>query len=225
MKISNKEAEWISINPPRSRMVIATDLALSISGELSGQIKIVRDGLYASDTRAKLKSTGQTKYVEELFDGTSIELISKSIKNTDSSHAPLEEAYHIKLKEQSLEMTDILYLDSFVFGGQKKNPFKSETRSFPVNFGGGFEEVIISKIVFPDQFEVEEMPKSKVMALAANSGKFSYSTNTSSKMVTSTSHLIINKSEFDPQEYLGLRELYTQVIAKQSEKIILKRKQ
>jgi hypothetical protein len=60
--------------------------------------------------------------------------------------------------------------------------------------------------------------------LPENSARYIFSVSQNGNLVTVTSFLSINKSIFTQLEYPNLREFYNQVVAKQAEQIILKKK-
>jgi hypothetical protein len=108
--------------------------------------------------------------------------------------------------------------------GLKTNPFKSDKREYPVNFGSPSETTYLYKLTIPAEYTVDELPKSKVMALPGNGGKYLYNVTLNGSVVNVTSVLSINKSMFTQDEYPVLREFYNQVVAKQAEQIVLKKK-
>jgi hypothetical protein len=71
---------------------------------------------------------------------------------------------------------------------------------------------------------VEEIPQAKVIALPANAGRFTYSITQAGNLINIVNSFQINKSIFSQAEYPNLREFYNQVVAKQTEQIVLKKK-
>jgi hypothetical protein len=106
----------------------------------------------------------------------------------------------------------------------KENIFKHEKREYPVDFGSPKDETYMSKIVIPDGYTIDELPKPKAMALPGNAAKYTYNVTQTGNVLNVISMLQINKSLFLQDEYPHLREFYNQVVAKQAEQIVLKRK-
>jgi hypothetical protein len=82
----------------------------------------------------------------------------------------------------------------------------------------------MSKVTIPEGYVIDELPPSKVMVLPGNAGKYTYSMVQSGNTIMLTSILNINQAIFPQNEYTGLREFYNQVVAKQAEQIVLKKK-
>ena len=115
-------------------------------------------------------------------------------------------------------------MNPFIVGQISGNPFKLETREYPVDFGAPFDEVYIIKVKLPAGYSVDEMPKPKVLLLPGNAAKYVMSSALNGDAVTVTSTLSVNKTMFTSDEYQGLREFYSQVVAKQTEQIVIKKK-
>ena len=101
---------------------------------------------------------------------------------------------------------------------------KTEKREYPVDFGSPIEETYMAKITIPDGYVIDEIPTAKVMMLPANASRYTYNVTVTNNIITMVSMLQINKSLFVQTEYPDLREFYNQVIAKQAEQIVLKKK-
>jgi len=71
---------------------------------------------------------------------------------------------------------------------------------------------------------VDELPQAKILALPANAGRFTFSVTQAGNLLNVVSNFQINKSIFSQTEYPNLREFYNQVVAKQTEQIVLKKK-
>jgi len=76
----------------------------------------------------------------------------------------------------------------------------------------------------PADYAVEEIPKSKVMMLPNNTARYLYNIGQVGNTINITSSLTIAQNMFSQLEYPNLREFYSQMIAKQAEQIVLKKK-
>lgn len=222
--IDENKAEWIPIQSTRSRLTVTTNVTISELGELIGDLKINREGIAASNCRSTIKTKGEKDYVKDLFSGKSWEVQKSSFENIDNGNGAITEAHTIAITDHIQDVGERIYFNPLVYGIQEDNPFKTEVREYPVDFGTSFEDIILSKVTIPAGYDVEELPQSKAFALPAGAGKFFYSTNKTGNIITVTCQLIINKGKFMPEEYHILREFYTQVVAKQGEQLVLKKK-
>ena len=97
-------------------------------------------------------------------------------------------------------------------------------REYPVDFKSPFEKFMVAKIIIPEGYQIDEMPKSKALMLPNNEGKYTYNINQIGNNISITSNLTMNKILFSHEEYSGLREFYNQIVAKQAEQVVLKKK-
>ncbi len=223
--ISKENSGWISITPNfKSRTITNFDLTLNESGEMTGMISITREGYDAQRMRKAFITKGQEKYVSDLAASHQWELEKSKFDNTSELNEPVMEEYSVKVAEHIQVAGDIMYLNPLIMGQTSENPFKADNRVYPVDFGSPFEQVLIGKFTIPAGYAIEEMPKSKRMLMANTTGKFAYSLTLNGDKIQFSNQLVINKPLFSQEEYPNLREFYNQVLAKQAEQIVLKKK-
>ena len=96
---------------------------------------------------------------------------------------------------------------------------------FSVDFGAPQEEMLVLTLTLPAGYELAELPKAAVVDLPNGGGRFLYSVNaTAPGTVQLTSRLNLRKSLYGAEEYASLREFYRLMLAKQSEKLVIKKK-
>jgi hypothetical protein len=136
----------------------------------------------------------------------------------------VKESHDVSIAEHISLAGDVMYVNPFITGQMDQNPFKSETRIYPVDYGSQQENVYMLQLYVPDGFVVDELPKPKILALPQNAAKYLYSATQIGNVINITSNFQVNKNTFMQLEYPGLREFYNQVVAKQAEQIVLKKK-
>ena len=78
-------------------------------------------------------------------------------------------------------------------------------------------------MAIPEGYEVEEMPKSVRFKLNDDEGMFEYLIANRDGRLQLRSHIVLNKANFDMEDYEALREFYAFIIKKQGEQIVLKK--
>lgn len=216
---------WVPLKSPvKSKTYYHADLVLSPDGELKGKVQGDRSGYYASKSRSAYLSKGEDVYVKE-FVGNHPWVIEKSefINAIDVSEA-FKEIYNMSITDHVTATSEIMYINPFIVLQEEQNPFKLETREYPVDFGSPLEKLYICKITIPEGYVVDEIPQSRLFKLPDNMAKFTYSVSHTGNAIAITSNLQINSSLFSQEQYPNLREFYNQVVAKHSEQIVLKKK-
>jgi hypothetical protein len=223
--ISKDRHGWIDLQPKaKARTVIDANFALKESGELKGMINFTRDGYDAHRMRKDYMSKGEETYVKDFLKTTSWQISKTEFKDVKDLTLSAKENHELSIQEHASVAGDMIYFNPFVTSQLENNPFKLETRQYPVDFGSAIEKVYMCKITVPENYAVDELPKSRSFVLPANAARFLFNVAQNGNTITVTSTLSINKNLFLQDEYLNLREFYSQVIAKQSEQIVLKKK-
>jgi hypothetical protein len=219
-----KTFEWINLEAmSKSKTTISSDLALLPSGELKGKITFTRNGYDAHRSRKKF-ADGQEAYVKDLIGNKSWEIDKSDFQTMEQVEVPVKEVHELIITDHATVSGDLIYINPLMGFSTKDNPFKIDTRLYPVDFGSPFEYSILTKIAIPEGYMVDEMPQNKIISLPNGQGRYLYSITILNNTINCTSMLSVNKALFVQDEYPLLREFYTQFIAKQGEQIVFKKK-
>ena len=223
--IAKEGHSWVSLQPAgRSRFVTNAEFVLS-DDELKGKIKFEHTGYRALAQRKKYLGKGEADYLKALQEEYSMEVAKSEFANIKELQDPFKESHDVVIHDQVTASGDMLYFNPLLTLRIEENPFKSETRMYPVNYGSGFENLVISKFTLPEGYAVEEMPQNKVLTLPGNAGRFTYSLTQFGNSIQVLSNLQISRSLFvQGEDYLKLREFYNQVVVKHAEQVVLKKK-
>lgn len=223
--IAEEGFQWINLQPmTKTRTAYTVDLSLADEGDFKGKLKVDRSGYSSVDARRSYLGKGENGYVKDFVGSRPWELLKSEFSNVNEVQQPFKEIHEIAINEHATTGGGTLFFNPFVLARKQENPFKNEKRNYPVDFGHPFEEMYMAKIVIPDGYAVDELPKIKVLTLPENAAKYSYNIAQVGNSINVTSSLIINRGLFTQEEYPNLREFYSQIVAKQAEEIVLKKK-
>jgi transglutaminase-like putative cysteine protease len=223
--VSKDGFEWVKLQSSgKSRRIVNADLILENEGELKGKLLIERTGYYAHGSRKNYFSKGEADYQKDFLGSRSWELSKSEYQNANEIQQSFKEAHELTISDHITSTGEMIYLSPFVMDQEEENPFKLEERQYPVDFGSPFDRMYVIKITIPDNYNVEELPKSKAIALPNSAAKYFYNVSQVGNIINITSNLAVNRSLFVQDEYANLREFYNQIVAKQAEQIVLKKK-
>jgi hypothetical protein len=223
--VSKGGYKWIPLqSSTKSRVVVNGDLEITKEMELAGKLQIDRGGYDGLAGRKRYFSRDEKEYVKNFVGSRSWEISKTEITNAKEIQQPLKEIYELVMNEQMTSAGDQIYLNPLFLYRIEENPFKLENREYPVDFGSPFERVYMCRIKIPDGYQVDELPKPKMLALPENAGRYTYSVTQAGNILNVVSNFQINRSIFSQIEYPNLREFYNQVVAKQDEQVVLKKK-
>ncbi len=202
-------------------------LKVNENQSLEGSLISKRIDYSAYDFRNKYhKFNSIDEYLEDFKkDKTGLQITDFKFNNVDSIYLPVREDYNIVITNQSNLASDELYIYPMFYHQIKENPFKTDARQYPVDFGYNIEKVITTILEIPADYTVTELPASISIKLPDNAASLTYAVAQSENTISVRSVFSINKKVFLPgEEYKNLREFYNKVMKKQSEPIVLKKK-
>jgi len=171
------------------------------------------------------EATGEDKYFEEMEkDNNGLKILAFDVKNKEDIYAPLKYELEISIEDKVELMGVMINFNPLFIENMDENPFKLEERKFPVDFTYPLTEKYIMSIKIPDNYEVVSLPTGIKISLPDNNGSLVYNVAQEGNIIQATSMFNINKAVFLPPEYQGLKTLFNERIAKESEQVILKKK-
>lgn len=225
--VGKEQYGWVSLEPKRhDKKSLEAAVTLSETGEMQGELVFVMSDYAAFKFREKTLHAGgaeEEAYVNEVLKGPgNIRLLEK--QNIQDPEKPVIEKYKWESSQYVTATADRLYFNPHIFLREEQNPFKIPERLYPVDFNFLEEKMVITKIQIPEGFVVEELPESAAFALPGKDVKFVCNFSHVGNELTIMNMLQVNKSLFQPVEYLALKELYDILIEKQSENVVLRRR-
>ncbi len=223
--VSKKDFGWVKVETKtKEKITTNADLKLDESGELSGSLNFTRDGYAAHKMRKEYLSKGQETFVKDFLGSKSWDLKKSEFQNVEDLSVSPKQIHDISIADHITAAGDIMYLNPFLINEFQSNPFMLDVREYPVDFGKNLERVYMLKIQIPEKYTVDELPKSKVISLTGNAARYSYSSSQTGNIINVICVFQINKSLFVQDEYPNLKEFYNQIVAKQNEQIVIRKK-
>ncbi len=225
-RVIYKVTEEVNINTDqKSKEAYYLDLTI-IDGEFAGICTEILKSYAALDFRNDYKnSTNEETFlanIEEINEGL---IISEySIENLDVIYKPLKVSYKMNITNNSNTLGDKIYFNPMFYFGINSNPFKNEERKYPVDFAYSFQKKYILTFTIPEGYTVESLPESVNIFLPDKVATFKYIIVNEGNIIQLSSNISINKNIFTHLEYPYLKELYSQIVAKHNEMIVLKKK-
>src|SRR5690606_26559674 len=118
---------------------------------------------------------------------------------------------------------NLVYFSPLLYERTKENPFKHDTRNFPVDFGFPTKEYFKIMLKFPDSYVVDKLPKSILYKLPEDRAIFKISYLSEGKALLVTSVIDLKKGVYTAEEYFELKELFKIIVERQAEQIVFKK--
>lgn len=116
-----------------------------------------------------------------------------------------------------------IYYQLAVPGSFQKNPFKTETRHFPVDFGHRFSRQLVYNIKLPDGYTIEDSPESVLLRTPDGQAVFTFQAGLAGNNLNIQISLAIKNNLILVDQYPHLRELYNKMILHCEQPLVLLR--
>ncbi|WP_433833964.1 DUF3857 domain-containing protein [Flavobacterium anhuiense] len=221
----NGTSESIDLAPKKfAADNIAIDYTIEAGGKINGKVRRQYTEHKAMDCRNSFEDIKEDAYLDDLENKYGkIEISDYSRSNEKDVLLPAIENFSFSSDNWSEVIGDRIYIKPMLFFANSKNPFKQETREYPVDFGFPFVEKYNISIHIPDGFTLETVPLAGVLVMEEGLGVFRYNIAVNDNMLQLLVSHQINSPIVPREQYGILKDYYKEMITKQSEKIILKR--
>jgi len=219
-----KETFRAIINPKEKYAKrIYYNLSLDENFALSGNLSYSNKDYAAYDFRRSYASyLSDQDYVENLMDNVDgLTITDYSIENVKELDKAVSQKYEVEIEDVVSVIDNQLYLNMFLFEKIGENPFKSEERSYPVDFAYARATSGVVRLTLPDGYTIAELPKPVSISLPENSAKFTMIYQMTGNILTLNYKLLINRAVFPENAYPYIKEFYAQVISNESKPVIL----
>ncbi len=142
-------------------------------------------------------------------------------KNLKDIHQPVQiEAKYGE--EEAPDLGNIVYIKPVLWSRYLENPFKSPKRFYPIDVNFPREDTYLLNITLPKGYKVESVPKNVNSATADGSIRFLYQTKVFGNQLQVMGKVQFLKATIHHRHYGAVRELYSQIVEKYQEMIVLK---
>ena len=118
---------------------------------------------------------------------------------------------------------EFIYINPLIFPFIKDNPFKAETRKLPIEFPYPYEHAIITTLMIPDGYVVEEMPTSEIINLGDQKISYTFQVQKTENMIQVSQRIIVKKTLYSAMEYEDVRNFWALIASKNNAQLVLKR--
>lgn len=195
---------------------------LSSEGKLNGKLRKVYNEYNAYQFRNTNIAISEDSYLEKLENRNhGMEISDYRIKNKKTVGKPITESYAFNLDNQVDVINDKIYFSPMFFMATEENPFKLNERNYPVDFSYPWQEKYIINVNIPEGYHLLSKPKDISLVMPNNMGSFKYQIMLRGTSLQLSVDLMMNQAVVGTEQYGGLKELYSKVVEKQVEKVVL----
>lgn len=224
--ISVTNGSWYDFTPQSSDLTQTVEASINSDGLISGKVSATYKGYYAFNLLKESSTADDLPGLAKTIGTTnSIKVSELNIDKVESSRSKTQLDYAFAGLAKAETAEGLMFFSPILLDPTTSNPFKSEKRFYPVDFGHPFQETQEIKLTLPEGYKVESYPEATVIKLPNNKGLYSYQVElTEDHTIQITNKLIIDASVFYHEEYAALRQMFADLIEKEGEQIVLQTK-
>lgn len=205
-----------------SRENISMSVMVKENGDIEGKCRTTYNDYGAYIFRNKNVSATEEEYLEKLENkNEGMEIAEYVVKNKMTIGKPIMESFTFNLDAQAEVIGDKIYFAPMFHMALTENPFKLDKREYPIDFTYPWQERYGLNIVLPEGYELISKPEDVNMVLADNLGSFKYKIVDNKTNLQLMIDLKINQAIITQNYYADLKELFKNVVEKQTEKVVL----
>ena len=214
---------FININPRKSENTRYFEFQLSPEGIISGNIKQKAKNYAALIERSYVQESPDGEYWSSRL-GENVDITNVEYTNLKAIEKPFEVNIDFDQLALANQIGDFIYFSPIVYSLFPNNPFKLENRFYPVDMPYPVIDRTVVKIDIPEGYEIEDTPANKELDLPNNGGTFHFKLHIQDNTITIYHNITISKLSFEPNEYNSLKDFFEQIVEKQGEQIVLRKK-
>ena len=192
----------------------------TVNGKMREQYFDYKAYEFRNNFNAILKDT-YLENLEKEYSGLEIENYQRT--NETELDKPIIEEYEVKISNSIENIGSKIYFSPLFHLARVINPFNQETRTYPIDFTYPYQDKFIIVINIPDGYSVESVPKEETFNLGNDMGSFSYKILVNENQIQAVIAMKIETAIVSSRDYPNLKLFFKNLIAKQNEKIVIKK--
>jgi len=205
-----------------SKEIILMNAAVNADGSITGKVRKQFTDHEALLFRQQNATLAQESYLENLESKNgNIEVSDYKRENILEIAKPVVENFSFKSANNVEIINDKMYISPMLFFKMNENPFKQETREYPVDFGYPTLSKHTLTLQIPDGYKIESMPAAANILTGDDIGLYKFMIGATGSVIQVTVNSDINTAILAPDYYEIMKEYYQKVVEKENEKIVL----
>ena len=207
-----------------SKLISFAQVKIGEEGQIEGKLRNQFPYQRAFQFRKGFDENKEDDYIEQLENRYGeMEILDFELKNLKQMGKPVSEIYSFEKENQTEIIGNKIYFRPMLFMAMDENPFKLDSRDYPVDFSYPKTGKVTINFEIPEGYQVETMPETVSFALPEGLGAFKYNLKAMGNKLQFSCSTEINTSIVPPNYYQALKEFYSRIIKKEAEKVVLTR--
>ncbi|NPD45726.1 DUF3857 domain-containing protein [Lentimicrobium sp. S6] len=223
--LDEKHSKWVALEThmkyKRRVFVQATfDEDLMVSG--SCQTK--EQGYAGQSIRRSIQKEGsEEEYISKQKNGLEdYEISDYSLIDVENTQKAVGVKFSFENEELINDMGDLLTLEPILFKDFDENPFKKDTREFPIDFIYPISLDYTYMYTIPEGFVIEELPQPTRVTNSDKTIGFSLNSVARGNTITVSVKFNVDQAMYHTEQYEDLKSFFDYFVTQQKQPIVLK---
>jgi len=220
--MQNGGSSWVKLTNSK-HSTEENNLYVKLKEDLSieGLCRTKLENHRALNFRKKYNHVKEESLITQYEEANGIEVDDFKILHKDEIYKPITRNVKFLSEDLVESINGKLYIEPLLFLTQHKNPFKLKERKFPVDFSTPWKVQSLVTMKIPEGYKIETIPEAFAIALPDKLGVFKYEVKQSGNKVSTVCILQFDSHVIAPKYYPYLKDFYSKLVKKESEKIVL----
>lgn len=223
----NGTAQQVSLQPQeKSKDNFFLNLKLKEDGSVEGEMRRQYTNHLGYLYRVRFTEADREDYIEKKENDYEVEILEYDNQNINKLSDAVVETITFKKEAAADVINENIYFSPLLFLATDENPFKQDQkeRKLPIDFTFPRTSRYIINLEIPEGYTVDYLPEPAAVALPQNKAMFRYNIQKGNSgviqiVVTEDINTAILPADF----YLPLKDYFSQIVSKETDKIVLKK--
>lgn len=222
--VAQNNSHWVDLTTIAKGAILKAATIQFTDSKYQAKVSDDRRGVAAYNLRKSYHGhKDQNEYVESLAKNHSCEIDSFTVSNMDNTASAVKMSYIMEKPGINSE-DEYLYINPMIDNLFTENPFKAETREYPINFDYYLNYMQVVNIHIPQGYAVEEMPQSEKIVLGDNNEvSLLYQIAQRGNLISMRYQFITKSLLLLPKDYEHVQDFFARLVLKNSEQVVLKK--
>jgi hypothetical protein len=207
-----------------SKNIILCNAKITSDAKIEGNIKDFNSATNAYVFRNGNASLSEDSYLEKIEkNNPGLEILDYKVFNKENLLEDVKEDYNFIHSNQVERIDGKLFFKPLLFYALDQNPFKTNNRTYPIDFIFPTNDSYTFTYSIPEGYDVENIPANISISMVDNISNFKFLAGKVGNKIQIVCNFNRNETFVSPDYYEDLKTFYNQVYIKMNEKIVLKK--
>ncbi len=203
----------------QSLITATIDSDLMVSGNLGVRYTMNKALAYRIN-EAQKTPTDQQRDIARQYE---LEQVSNLKVRTAKDKKTVSKQYEFSCENCTEIVNDKLVFSPLLFLQMKKTPFSAQFRDLPIDYVFPYVDSQSLSITIPQGYMVDYLPEAASYSLPENMGSYTFSISNQNGSLRVVTNFQMNRTLVPPKMYEEIKAFYALVVAKEADKVILKK--